>query len=410
MRRDALIREAEVLSYEVLGRPVLPALQRITDLARDLFGMRMAEVNVVTALHTVHLATSDRHEGRVPVVHSFCSRVVEQPGRTFVVPDATRDPVFKDGPYVDGRFGAIVTYAGTQLISPDGVVYGTLCVWDDEEHPLDPRDLAVLEQLGDLASLVLEQHRTTSRIAEGLRELADSHRWVDRSNESLASLAGQLGHDLRTPLATLRLSLSLISERAAAVDDPLIGRLADQAREGSDRLGRTVDELLEFALVGGDLQTGPVDLHAVLVEVLDDLTSAVEGIHVSAEQLPVVLGHRSSLAAVLQNLVANALKFGVRAGDETAHVRVRAERTGGVARVTVDDTGPGVPVELREMIFARGERGVRRDKDGFGIGLATCQRIVRHLGGAIGVTDSDLGGASFWFEVPLATPSPEAAA
>ena len=402
MQDDSLRREAEVLSFEVLGRPVLPALQAIAELAQHLIGATMAEVNVVTSLHTVHLATSDRHEGRVPVEDSFCSRLVVREERSMLVPDASRDERFKESPYVDGTLASIVTYAGTQLASATGVVYGTLCVWNDHYRPFTDDEMRLLERLGELTALVLDQHRDAVDMARGLQRLAESHRDVDRSNESLANLAGQLGHDLRSPLASIKLSLSLLAERAEAVDDPMIGRLAERAIEGSDRLGRTIEEMMEFALVGGDLHLEPVDLHELLAEVLDDLTSVVQGVHVSADHLPVVIGHRGSLSAVLQNLVSNAVKFSVHPGV-TARVRVTARVADGRAVVTVEDDGPGVPPELRTLIFARGVRGVREDVEGFGIGLATCARVLRHLGGTLGVGDSeDLGGAAFWFELPLA--------
>ncbi len=402
MHDDALLREAEVLSLEVLGRPVLPALQAIADLAKQLTGMTMAEVNVVTSLHTVHLATSDRHGGRVPVEDSFCSRLVTREERTMMVPDASMDERFKESPYVDGTLASIVTYAGTQLISSTGVVYGTLCVWNDDYRPLLDTELDFLERLGEITSLVMEQHRSTVQMAEGLKRLAESHRDIDRSNESLAMLAGELGHDLRSPLASMKLSLALLAERAEAVDDPMIGRLAERAMQGSDRLGRTIEEMIEFALVTGDLLIEPVDLHELLAEVLDDLTSLVQGVHVTAEPLPVVIGHRGSLAAVLQNLISNAVKFSAHPGV-TAHVRVSSQVRGGHAIVVVEDNGPGVPEEVRPQIFARGERGIRDDVEGFGIGLATCARVMRHLGGTLGVGDSaELGGASFWFELPLA--------
>lgn len=405
MTESGLVREAEVLGFEVLGRPVLPALQAIADLARDLLGVAMAEINAVTSVHTVHLATSDRHEGRVPLEHSFCARLVTLPERTMVVPDATRDERFKDTPYVDGTLASIVSYAGTQLVSGNGVAYGTLCVWDTDDHRLDDQQLELLRRLGTVAALVLEQQRDAVNMAHGLNRLVESHRDVDRSNESLAQLAGQLGHDLRSPLASMKLSLSLVAERAESLGDPMLTRLSARALQGAERLNRTIGDVMEFALVGGDLQLEPVDLHEVLAEVLEDLTASVQGVHVTADHLPVVQGHRTSLAAVLQNLVANAVKFSVphaRAEGYPPQVRVSAVSDHGRAFVSVEDNGPGVPEELRGAIFARGERGlVRDDVEGFGIGLSTCLRIIRHLGGSIGVGESELGGATFWFELPL---------
>lgn len=397
---DALLREAEILSLEVLGRPVLPALQSLVDLSQHLLGGAMVELNVVTATHTIHLATSDRHQGRVPVGDSFCSRVVQHPERTMSVPDAMQDPRFADSPYVDGTMGSILSYTGTQLTSRDGTAYGTLCTWDTEHRPLLPSQVEVLERLAELAGLVLEQHRDAARLARSVQDIASSHRLLGRSNESLSQLAGQLGHDLRSPLAAMRLSLDLLAERPSVQGDRAAATLAEKALLATTRMDGTLGELIEFAVNGGDGAV-PVDLDEVLAEVVDGLGPLLEDAHLRTSRLPVVAGHGASLEAVLQNLLSNAVKF-ARSEGAAPLIDVSAEVAAGRAVVRVDDNGPGVPAGLRAAVFELGDRGERAHVEGHGIGLATCARVLSQLGGSIGVEDSALGGASFWFELSLA--------
>jgi signal transduction histidine kinase len=108
------------------------------------------------------------------------------------------------------------------------------------------------------------------------------------------------------------------------------------------------------------------------------------------------------LRAVVQNLLANALKF--RREDVPARVGVAAERVGPHWRVEVTDNGLGIPPDRVDDVF---EPFVRIDKTvpGTGIGLSTCRRIVEAHGGRIGVAEATGGGTTVWFLLP-ADPRP----
>ena len=120
---------------------------------------------------------------------------------------------------------------------------------------------------------------------------------------------------------------------------------------------------------------------------------------VIADPLPTVCGDPVQLAQLLQNLVANGLKF-VAEGC-VARVHVAAERVPGAWVVTVSDSGIGVDPAQRERIFGMFERLHARERyQGTGIGLAICKRIVERRGGAIWVEDSPSGGSRFRFTIP----------
>lgn len=394
-----LVREAEVLSYEVLGNPPLPALRELAQSAADMFGVRMAEINAVTGSHTVHLATSDDHAGEVPLEYSFCSRTVVRDGLTMVVPDARIDPAFNNSPYVGGPLGFIVFYAGTQLVSPDGIAYGTLCLWHDDEFTFSPEAAQRLEQLARIAGLILEMHRLNAQLASTMRRLADSHRHVDRSNESLEAFAGQISHDLRSPLATVQLALEMIAEHSETVSsDAEMSYLVERASGGAARMQRTIVDLMDFAVLGGGTPRDEVDLDAVMAEVVEDLGPSARSATVTVQPLPKVLANEGQVRAVVQNLVSNALKF---AGSQSEpEIDVAAVVRDGRARVSICDNGPGVPEDQRSAIFGLMVRGDQKDIEGQGIGLATCARIIAAHGGSIGVDEAPGGGACFWFELP----------
>jgi signal transduction histidine kinase len=156
--------------------------------------------------------------------------------------------------------------------------------------------------------------------------------------------------------------------------------------------------------VGGTLHAAPLDLGALVRDVMSDLAPQVGRAEVVVDSMPRACGDPVQISAVLQNLLANALKY---AGSvDRPRIRVTGSDEGERTVITVSDNGPGVPAAEREAIFALGVRGEQTAHDGpegLGIGLATCRRIVQAHGGAIGVRESAGGGAEFWVELPSPT-------
>lgn len=393
--RRALEREAELRAYAVLGAEDIPALEHVVDLAAAACDASSSEINVVSTADVVHVATTERDHLRVPREESFCSTVIEHDTENFTVSDARSTMPFARSPYVTGEKGQIRSYASARLVAPNGVVLGTLCVFDEVPREFTPNNLAALRSLAALVMEVLELRRERHELAGTLSRLTDSHRELHSSNESLDAFAGQVSHDLQAPVAAIAVALDLIDTQAELTGDAAL--LLGYARSGTRRMQRTITDLLDFAMLGADRPEVPVDMNAVARQVLDDLGGLVVEAKVEVRPLPPVLGHESELRAVLQNLVANAVKFSTPYG--VPHVVIAGERIGGRVRVTVTDNGPGVPAEDRAAVFslsARGDSGL----PGYGIGLATCARVIGARGGAIGVEDAPGGGAVFWFELP----------
>jgi signal transduction histidine kinase len=230
---------------------------------------------------------------------------------------------------------------------------------------------------------------------------SDDERRVEEmraSDERLAAFAGQVTHDLKTPLTTMSLSLELIRdelEDGATAEDvlPLIAR----ALRGSARMSAMIEDVLVFARIGAPVDPVPVDLARVAADVVADLGGTLDGVELVIGELPVVPGDESLLRSLLLNLVANAVKF--RSPDRALEVGVSSSRLGGRWRIAVADNGVGIPEDQRERVF---EPMVRLDKrvEGMGIGLATCRRVVDAHGGTIGVEAGPSGGATFWVQLP----------
>jgi signal transduction histidine kinase len=298
-----------------------------------------------------------------------------------VLSDASRDPRYAGNPFTTGELGSVRFYGSHPLVAPSGIVFGTLCVFDAVPHEVDPG----LEHF--LASLA-------ARVVDVL-ELEVASRQLAVADERLAGFAGQVSHDLKNPLSAIRMSLELAREELGEDADDTVSSLLERSLRGTTRMEAMIDDLLAFARVGTSHQLGRVDLAAVLADVLEDLGDVVSPGRVRHQDLPTVQGDAVQLRVVLQNLVANAVKF----APWDTEVEVSAERVPAGWRVSVADRGPGVPPEHRERVF---EPMVRLDKSvpGSGIGLATCRRIVEGHGGRMGLDGRVGGGAVTWFELP----------
>lgn len=395
--RQDLEREAELRAYALLQSERIPQLELIADLAAELTGMAVAEVNIVSTSDVVHVATTNRDHLRVPRVHSFCSTVIQHDTENFVVVDASVTEPFSGSPYVTGEKASIRSYASARLRAPSGTVLGTICVFDSVVREVGEVELGRLRSLAALAMEVLAARRTAHELAGSAARLAASHRELHVSNESLEAFAGQISHDLQTPLTAIEVALELLDDESDLTDDARM--LLTHARAGSRRMARTITDLLDFAVLGAGSPPVRVDVDAVVADVLSDLAPGLVDATIEVTALPPVLGHESEVRAVVQNLVANAVKFSAPHG--TPRIEIAGTSSGATARITVADNGPGVPEVERDRVFKLAFRG-SSDVEGHGIGLATCARVVRARGGRIGVDPAPSGGAAFWFELPVA--------
>jgi signal transduction histidine kinase len=202
-------------------------------------------------------------------------------------------------------------------------------------------------------------------------------------------------HDLRTPLATLRAMAEAIDE--GIVDDPpTMRRYATEIRRSAESLGTLIDDLFEL------VQLEPVAIaaearRATVEEVVATALAACggdaqrKGLRVETELNGVADAPCSPrLGRVLQNLVQNAIRHTPADGTVT----VEAERRPGTLRLTVSDSGEGIPADSLDRVFEPFWRGdAARSTEGAGLGLALSKRIVESLGGVIEV-ESDLSYGS----------------
>lgn len=238
-------------------------------------------------------------------------------------------------------------------------------------------------------------------------ELARRAEGLERVNNDLQEFAYIASHDLAEPLRMVTSYLELLERRYADQLDETAREFIGFAVGGAHRMRTLIDDLLTYSRVGShELERGPVDLADVLGNVLLGLQRAIAdaGAQVSApDTLAAVKGDPTQVGQVLQNLIANAVKF--RAPGRAPVVTVTSVPDGDGVRVSVTDNGIGIDPAHHDRIFKMFARLHGRDEyEGTGIGLAVCRRITDRHGGRIwaesGVGGSDSGsGSTFhaWF-------------
>jgi PAS domain S-box-containing protein len=233
---------------------------------------------------------------------------------------------------------------------------------------------------------------------------------LERSNAELAQFAYVASHDLSEPLRMVSSYLQLLRRRYHGQIDEDADEFIEFAVEGANRMRALIEDLLAYSRAGRGAEPRPVDVNHVLADVLSSLAAAVADARarVHVQPLPIVLGDRVALVQLLQNLVANALKFSRGLG---AHVWVSAQHDGVATwEIAVADDGIGIDPRHRDRVFKMFQRLHDRESfEGTGIGLAICRKLVERQGGRIWVEGRDGGGTVFRFTLPaVPAPSPVA--
>ncbi len=203
-------------------------------------------------------------------------------------------------------------------------------------------------------------------------------------------------HELRSPLAALKLQLEGLRR---AGDEPARELAVHRLASGIERSTRLVEQLLMLARQQagpGDVELKrPVPLAKMIQSIVGDLWEAANARHIDIGLMDaddaLVLGHQDALNILVRNLLDNAIKYTPQGGT----VNVSVQRTGDHTQLTVEDSGPGVPQELRERIFDRFYRvaGTQSERSGSGLGLAIVKTIAEMHGAELSIGSSPaLGG------------------
>ncbi|MGH2584943.1 MAG: GAF domain-containing sensor histidine kinase, partial [Dehalococcoidia bacterium] len=260
----------------------------------------------------------------------------------------------------------------------------------------------LMEAFADEAALAVDRDRLLHEAgrAQALQE-------ADRLKSALLSA---VSHDLRTPLASIKASVSSLLQQDVTWDTESRHEFLTAIDEETDRLTRLVSNLLDLSRIEGGALRPDKDWYDVR-ELIETVAGRLERV-VTAHRLVLTIAPDAGaapfdyvqLGQVLANLIENAAKF----SPPGTAITIAARRLAGEVEISVADQGPGIPTEERPRVFEkfyRIERG-GGGPGGAGLGLAISKGFVEAHGGSIRIEEADGAGARFVVTLPAPLPPP----
>ena len=286
------------------------------------------------------------------------------------------------------------------IISAVLALLGGVATYFISGHALRP-----LREFSDKIEKVQAQNLADSRIEENqvkeLNQLSVSYnRMLERLSaafEIQRQFTANAAHELRTPLALMQVQLDLYHSNRHPDNDADTVQMIQMVTEQNDRLSKMVKTLLDMSELQTVGRDDEIILDALVDEVLEDLEPLAEGknIRLIAKCKDITMvGSDILIYRLVYNLVENAIKYNHSGGQVT----VTADRKEKHVYLSVEDTGTGIPEELKERVFEpffRVDKSRSRELGGVGLGLALVREIVRVHDGSITVKSNPSGGTIF---------------
>jgi signal transduction histidine kinase len=257
------------------------------------------------------------------------------------------------------------------------------------------------------AIVVTGERENTKRHLQHAKEAAES------ASRAKSAFLTSMSHELRTPLNAVMISAELLKEDPDRPLEPRQAQLVDQIFHGGDLLLGFVNQVLELSRI----ETGDVSLRIEEVPLKASFAASLSVVESFAIRREVsveceteefselwVLADPLALKSVLVNLLSNAVKYNHHHGQ----VFVTAQETGaGKVRISIRDTGPGIPGPMHQAAFQPFNRLQAEGShiEGTGLGLSIAERLVHMMAGSMGLQSAEGEGSTFWIELPAAPPS-----
>ena len=286
------------------------------------------------------------------------------------------------------------------IISAVLALLGGVATYFISGHALRP-----IREFSDKIEKVQAQNLADSRIEENqvkeLNQLSVSYnRMLERLSDAFEiqrQFTANAAHELRTPLALMQVQLDLYHSNRHPDNDADTVQMIKMVTEQNDRLNKMVKTLLDMSELQTVGRDDEIILDALVDEVLEDLEPLAEGknIRLIAKCKDITMvGSDILIYRLVYNLVENAIKYNHSGGQVT----VTADRKEKHVYLSVEDTGAGIPEELKERVFEpffRVDKSRSRELGGVGLGLALVREIVRVHDGSITVKSNPSGGTIF---------------
>lgn len=381
----------------VLG---IGAVARILDVVCSSTGLGFAAVARVTDQRWVCCSSRDDigfglgPHGELELETTICHEIRQH--RTLVVIDDVReDPRYRSH-HTPARYG-FRSYISVPIVLPDGSFFGTLCGIDPRPIRLNtPSTIGMFQLFAELIASHLDAHQRAHASETALMDA----RQASQLREQFIAV---LGHDLRNPLQSLHMGITLLSR----APDRLAGILPVM-QKSVQRMAELIENVMDFASsrLGGGLariKRDQVDLAQDLGHVVQEAQAiwADRAIDYRCSLDSPVAADPKRISQLLSNLLGNALKYGNQA--DPVVVRVGTEASQFV--LSVSNKGPEIPEDIRARLFQPFVRSYSHSSpEGLGLGLYIVAEIARAHGGTVDV-ESTGGLTTFVLRMPLHLPA-----
>lgn len=394
-------RLQDLYDYQLLDTPEEDDFNEIVRLASDICKVPISLITLVDAGRQWFKAKVGLDTPETPRDISFCGHAMLN-GEIFVVGDARKDERFHDNPLVTGQ-PDIRFYAGVPLVSPRRHRLGTLCVIDRQPRKLPAESQSKLILLGKQVVKLIELRRANEQLRQlSLRE--NAHRQeLEKVSLMQKKIISILAHDIKSPLHSLRTILQLIPDKAATPEQT--AQLSEMAGGQLNSTLGLLDNLVEWGQLElrGEGSCRDCCLDEVIEQVIRETEgqAGLKGLSVisKVQTGAIVCTDENRLRFILRNLLTNAIKFTKEGG-----ITIDAVYTAQSVRISVQDTGIGMPASILEQLFHGGKKISRkgtRNEAGSGLGLTLVREFAGKMKGTL-KAESEVGkGTLIMLELPL---------
>ncbi|MES2746335.1 MAG: ATP-binding protein [Bdellovibrionota bacterium] len=403
-----------LLEYEVLDTACESTYDDVVKLASMICGTPMALISLVDQDRQWFKAHLGIEATEMPREISFCGHAIH--GEVvFEVPDAQQDIRFFDNPLVTGE-AKIRYYAGAPLITPEGHVIGTLCVVD-----LKPRLLTeeIKEALTRLSKLVMRQLETDKKLRDKrenfdqmkalTKRVAEQEIQLNQAEKlrSLGEMAGGIAHEINSPLSVIQSSAAAVIRRIQERNDPRDVEIESKLTKVIETVARISEITRGMLLYSRDGRVDDLETCSVS-EVMSMAMGLIRG-QMSNQGIQYdlivdsdmdVVCSKQKVVQIMTNLLQNSRDAIEGLSEKWIVVKVKPNAARGQVEVCVEDSGNGIPFEIREKM-SRPFFTTKPAGRGTGLGLNICRNLAKAQGGSL-FLDESAAHTTFVLSLPAA--------
>jgi len=281
----------------------------------------------------------------------------------------------------------------------DNDLLGMVNLGTEDPGCFTEQEQRIAQEVTDQLTIALRQAQLLEQVQQHTERLEQR---VEERTKELESFTYSVSHDLRTPLRAVDgFSRMLLNSHSDQLDDEgqrLLGVIVESAQ----RMGQLIDDLLALSRLGSrEMRSGPIDMNALVDDVIDELDRAhpERDIVFTCDPLPDTCGDRSMVRQAFTNLLSNAVKF--TQDESPTRIRITTDADAEEPTYIIEDNGAGFDMAYADKLFGVFQR-LHDDAtfEGTGVGLAIVERVVHRHGGQVWAEGSVGEGATFFVTLP----------